>query len=286
MSSNLITGLVSIDEKYNLFKKILHSLKSVIIAYSGGVDSTFLLKAAVDALGAENVLPCIGISGSLAQSQYKLAMETAKQIGVEVQQVNLNELRDEKYSANKADRCFHCKSHLYGVLVEIAKEKNIPHVICGANFDDKDDYRPGNRAAVVFEVRSPLMEAKMTKADIRHLSQMLGLATATMPASPCLASRIAYGLEVTEENLKQVELAEEFLRSLGFVEFRVRHHGDTARVEVSEDVFEKVTKHRKKIASKLKEIGFKFIALDLEGFRSGALNEVLSDEEKQKNRMS
>ena len=272
-----------IEDKYNSLKDILHSLKRVIVAYSGGVDSTFLLKAAVDTLGVENVVPCIGISGSLAQSQYQIALKTTKQIGVAVEQVNLNELRDEKYSANKADRCFHCKSHLYKVLVEMAQAKNIGYVVCGANFDDMDDYRPGNRAAGVFEVKSPLMDAKMTKTDIRHLSKMLGLETFDMPASPCLASRIAYGVEVTEEKLMQVELAEEFIRSMGLVEFRVRHHGDVARIEVCENDFDKIAKHRGKILAKLKEIGFKFVGLDLQGFRSGALNEVLSDDEKRKN---
>ena len=283
MSSNLITGLVGIDEKYNSLKKILHSLGNVIIAYSGGVDSTFLLKAAVDTLGPDNVLPCIGISGSLAQSQYQIAMETAKDIGITVQQVNLDELRDKKYSANKADRCFHCKSHLFSVLSELASEKNIPHILCGSNFDDKDDYRPGNRAAAIFKIHAPLMEAEMTKLDIRHLSKMLGLRTADMPASPCLASRIAYGLEVTEENLKQVELAEDFLRSMGFIEFRVRHHGNVARIEVTDDDFDKIAHHRKKITARLKEIGFKFVAMDLQGFRTGALNEALTEEQKKKN---
>ena len=271
-------------EKYNLLQDILRSLRKVIIAYSGGVDSTFLLKASIEALGAENVLPCIGISGSLAQSQFQLALDSANEMGIEVQQVNLDELRDEKYAANKADRCFHCKSHLFDVLTKLAKEKGIPCVLCGSNFDDKDDYRPGNRAATVFNLRSPLMEAKMTKPDIRNLSRKLGLPTADMPASPCLASRIAYGLEVTEKNLKQVELAEEFLRSLGFVEFRVRHHGSVARIEVADDDFEKIAKNRRKIADKFKGIGFKFVALDLQGFRSGALNEILTEEQKQKNR--
>ena len=274
---------MDIDEKYNSLKKILHSFGNVIIAYSGGVDSTFLLKAAVNTLGIEHVLPCIGISGSLAQSQYQIALASAKDIGLTVHQVNLSEIGDAKYSANKANRCFHCKSHLFSALNELAAEKGIEHILCGSNFDDKDDYRPGNRAAEAFKVRAPLLDAEMTKQDIRHLSRMLGLRTADMPASPCLASRIAYGLEVTEENLKQVELSEDFLRSMGFVEFRVRHHGNMARIEVGEGDFEKISHHRKKISSRLKKIGFKFVAMDLEGFRSGRLNEALTEEQKKKN---
>jgi len=272
------------DQKYILLKEILRPLGKVIIAYSGGVDSTFLLKAAIETLGVENVLPCIGISGSLAQSQYQLALCSAKKMDIEVRQVNLAELRDEKYSANKADRCFHCKSHLFSELTELAKQKEISYVLCGSNFDDMDDYRPGNRAATLFNVRAPLMDAEMTKLDIRYNSRKLGLPTADMPASPCLASRIAYGLEVTEENLKQVEQAEEFLRSMGFVEFRVRHHGTVARIEVAGEDFKKIATNRKAITEKLKQIGFKFIALDLQGFRSGALNEALTEQQKQKNK--
>ncbi|MHC4541880.1 MAG: ATP-dependent sacrificial sulfur transferase LarE, partial [Planctomycetota bacterium] len=131
----------------------------------------------------------------------------------------------------KADRCFHCKSHLYGILVNIAKEKGYNGVVCGSNFDDKDDFRPGNRAAKVFGVHCPLMDAELTKADIRQLSRQVNLPTADVPASPCLASRVSYGLEVTEQRLKQVEEAEDFLRSLGLVEFRVRHHDTVARID-------------------------------------------------------
>ncbi|MBN1817689.1 MAG: ATP-dependent sacrificial sulfur transferase LarE [Sedimentisphaerales bacterium] len=258
----------------------------VVIAYSGGVDSTFLLKAAVETLGKENVLACIGVSGSLAQSQHAQAMETAKAIGIPVREVSVDELGDAAYAANKADRCFHCKSHLFTVLKHTAEQEGFEHILCGNNFDDKDDFRPGNRAAVLIGVRAPLMEAELTKADIRQLSRQLGLATAEMPASPCLASRIRYGLEITEERLKQVEQAEDFLRSLGLDEFRVRHHGDTARIEVKPLDIPRITQNptRMQIVEKLKSLGFRFISLDLQGFRSGALNEVLSDEQKRQNR--
>ena len=214
---------MKLQDKYNSLQQSIKRLGKVVVAYSGGVDSTFLLRAAVDTLGAENVLACIGISPSLAESQYDQAIKCGKIIGAKIQEVKMEELSDSRYSANKADRCFHCKSHLYGILNDIAEEKGFDHVICGSNFDDKDDFRPGNRAAAIFGIRCPLMEAELTKDDIRKLSRELNLPTADVPASPCLASRISYGLEITEERLCQIEEAEEFLRSLGLVEFRVRH---------------------------------------------------------------
>jgi uncharacterized protein len=276
---------MNLEEKYNLLQNMLKTYGKVVVAYSGGVDSTFLLKAVVDTLGAENVLACIGISPSLAESQKNQALEMAKTIGARVRQIQLDELEDDAYSANKADRCFHCKSHLYGLLKKIAEEEQIAAVLCGCNFDDKDDFRPGNRAAEVFGVHSPLMKAELTKDDIRELSRRLNLATADVPASPCLASRISYGLEVTEQRLKQVEEAEDYLRSLGFVRFRVRHHGDIARIEVPAGEIEKITsqKTRSLIIEKLKELGFKYVTCDLQGFRSGSLNEALTEREKQEN---
>ena len=270
------------NNKYIALQRTLEKLGKVIVAYSGGVDSTFLLKAALDTLGADNVLGCIGVSGSLAKSQYNQAIACAKAMGANIKEVRIDELSDTKYSANKADRCFHCKSHLFSQLLEIAHKRGFNSVLCGSNFDDADDFRPGNRAAKVLGIGSPLMDAEMTKADIRQLSRELGLATADVPASPCLASRISYGLEITEKRLKQVEAAEDFLRSLGFVEFRVRHHDNIARIEVGVGDLEKITAEplRSQIVEKLKSLGFKFIAVDLQGFRSGALNESLSQEEK------
>ena len=277
-------GLVGIDEKYDQLKKSIKSLGKVVIAYSGGVDSTFLLKIAVDVLGPENVLACLGVSPSLGQAQKQTALDMANQIGVVVCEVTVRELEDENYSRNKADRCFHCKSHIYGLLCKVAKEENIEHVLCGSNFDDKDDFRPGNRAAGVFGVQSPLMEAELTKADIRQLSKQLGLSTAEMPASPCLASRISYGVNITAEKLDQVDNAEAFIRSLGFSELRVRHHGEAARIEVKKDQIEKIAAEpiRTKIVEKLKGLGFKYVSIDMQGFRSGSLNESLTEEEKQK----
>ncbi|MBN1457500.1 MAG: ATP-dependent sacrificial sulfur transferase LarE [Sedimentisphaerales bacterium] len=275
---------MGIDEKYDQLKESIKSPGKAVIAYSGGVDSTFLLKIAVDVLGPENVLACLGVSPSLGKSQKRTALDTAKEIGVKVREITVRELEDENYSRNKADRCFHCKSHIYGLLCQIAKEENIEHVLCGSNFDDKDDFRPGNRAANVFGVRAPLMEAGLTKADIRHLSKQLGLSTAEMPASPCLASRISYGVNITAEKLDQVDNAEAFIKSLGFSELRVRHHGEIARIEVKKDQIEKIIAEpvRTKVIKKLKELGFKYVSIDMQGFRSGSLNESLTEEEKQK----
>jgi len=243
-----------------------------------------LLKVAVDALGAENVLACIATGSSLPQSQYQRALKTAKNISVEVQTVEPEELTDPAYSANKADRCFHCKSHLYRILTDIAKKRNFNCVICGSNFDDNADFRPGNRAAKVFGVHCPLAEAELTKDDIRRLSRQLNLPTADIPASPCLASRVIYGLEVTEQRLKQIEEAEEFLRGLGFVEFRVRHHDTIARIEVHPKDIKKITIEPtcSAIVEKLKSLGFNFITVDLQGFRSGSLNESLTEEQKRR----
>ncbi|MHC4557165.1 MAG: ATP-dependent sacrificial sulfur transferase LarE [Planctomycetota bacterium] len=277
---------MTLQNKYNLLQQILKNLERVVVAYSGGVDSTFLLKVAVDTLGSENVLACIGISSSLAKSQYNRAIECAKIIGAHVEEVEVHEVLDTNYSANSPDRCFHCKSHLYTVLQNIAKRKGFENVVCGCNFDDMDDFRPGNKAAKIYDVRSPLMEAQMTKDDIRTVSRNLNLPTADVPASPCLASRVTYGLEVTEKRLKQVEQAEDFLRQLGFVEFRVRHHDTIARIEVKPEDMEKVTTEpeRYQIIEKLKSLGFKYITVDLQGFRSGSLNELLTEVEKQSSR--
>ena len=276
---------MNVQDKYNSLQQLLKKMGKVVVAYSGGVDSTFLLKAAIDTLGTENVLACIGISSSLGKSQYNRAIECANIIGANLEEVEVHEVLDTNYSANKADRCFHCKSHLYTVLQSIAEKKGFNSVICGCNFDDLDDFRPGNKAARVHGVLSPMAEAKMTKDDIRSKSREFNLPTADIPASPCLASRVTYGLEVTEQRLGQIDEAEDFLRSMGLVEFRVRHHDTIARIEVVAEDMEKITTEpvRQKIVEKLKSIGFKYITVDLQGFRSGSLNELLTKDQKQSN---
>lgn len=270
------------QEKYYILQDLLKTYVKAAVAFSGGVDSTFLLKACVDTLGADNVLACIGISPSLAQHQLEQAREMAKLIGAKLVELTLDELNDPNYQANKADRCFHCKTIQFRTIQNYAVEHGIEHTLCGSNYDDKDDYRPGNMAVKALGIGAPLMDAELTKPEIRTLSRELGLPTADVPASPCLASRVAYGESITEQKLNQVEQAEAVLRSLGFVEFRVRHHGTIARIEVHPSDLEKMVSKgtRRQIIEQLKPLGFQYITLDLQGFRSGSLNEALSEEEK------
>jgi uncharacterized protein len=275
---------MNLQQKCHSLHQILKDLGKVVIAYSGGVDSTFLLKSALDCLGAPNVLACIAAGPALPQTQYDHAIKMATDMGAEIQTVQPNELIDPNYAANKADRCFHCKSHLFALLTDLAKKRNFNQIVCGHNFDDKDDFRPGLRAAKAFRVRSPLAEAQLTKEDIRKLSRKLNLPTADIPASPCLASRVSYGLQITEKRLKQIEQAEEFLKKLGVTEFRLRHHDTVARIEVRPSDLHKITTEpaRSKIVKKIKALGFKFVTVDLQPFRSGSLNELLTESQKQK----
>jgi len=275
---------MSLEDKYNSLQKILRELEKVVVAYSGGVDSAFLLKAAVDALGAKNVLACISAGVVEPKHVLERAERIAKGFGVRLVTIDTAELQDPNFIANKADRCFHCKSHLCKELLDMAKENGFKHIVFGTNYDDLGDFRPGNRAMKVFGARSPLAEAGLTKQDIRTLSKKLGLETADVPASPCLASRVIYGLEITEQRLKQIEQAEDFLRTLGLVEFRVRHHDTIARIEVHPEDFKKISAepNRSNIVKKLKTLGFKYVTIDLQGFRSGAMNEILTNEDKQK----
>jgi uncharacterized protein len=278
-------GCMNPQEKYNQLRQILKELGRVVVAYSGGVDSTLLLKVAVDTLGAENVLACISTGAAEPQKQFDHAARIAKDIGVELLPVEADELADNKFTANRPDRCFHCKLNICKTLLEIAEQRGFGHVIFGSNADDQRDFRPGIKALRAYKIRSPLAEAGLTKDEIRQLSRRLNLVTAELPSNPCLASRIPYGLEITEERLRQIDKAEDFLQGLGFVEVRVRHHDTIARIEVAPQDIAKLTAEplRSRIVEKLKSLGFKFVTVDLQGFRSGSLNEPLSEQEKQKN---
>ncbi len=266
-----------LENKLAHLRQILKSYHRVVIAYSGGVDSVFLLKVAVDTLGAEQVLAGIGVSESLAPGEHESALAMARSFGVRVEEIHPREMADPHYRANQADRCYHCKMELYRLLNDLARQRGYDAVLCGTNADDKTDYRPGRQAAKKYNIVSPLELAGLSKDDIRTLSRSMNLPTWNKPAQPCLASRIAYGVEITAQRLKQIEKAEDFLRKLELRELRVRHHGNLARIEVPADKIELLTAKdlREKIVTFFREIGFTYVTLDLQGFRSGSGNEIL-----------
>jgi uncharacterized protein len=268
------------QEKYDRLREHLKQYQKVIVAYSGGVDSVCLLKAAVDSLGGENVLACIGVSESLAGSEYKKALDIAEHIGANIEVVHPQEMSNPDYQQNPANRCFHCKSELYGLLQELSQRNGYDAVLCGTNVDDLGDFRPGLQAAKKFKVASPLEEAQLTKEDIRAISKLLQLPTWNQPAQPCLASRMPYGLQITPERLKQIEQGEEFLRSLGLSELRVRHHDTLVRIEVPPERIGDLSEdpRRLQIVDFFKTLGFTYVTLDLQGFRSGSGNEALESQ--------
>jgi uncharacterized protein len=264
------------DPKVSRLVEILRGLGRVAVAYSGGADSAFLLKAARDVLG-EGATGVLGTSESLDSSELAGARRVAEEMGIPIQVIETREYENPLYRKNGPDRCYHCKSELFTRVGELAAAQGIPHVLDGSNFDDLSDYRPGMRARSEHGVRSPLQEAGLTKEEIRRHSRALGLPTWDKPAAPCLSSRIPYGSEVTDQKLRQVEAAEGALRSLGFREVRVRHHGEVARIEIPTADFGRFLEPSllKEAAAGIKAAGFRYVTLDLQGFRSGSLNESL-----------
>ncbi len=256
-------------------KQLLRAAGSVCIGYSGGVDSAFLAAVAVQTLGAARVLAVTGRSAAYPDVQRESALACARQFGIPHLEIETDELNDPHYAANPTDRCYYCKTELWGRLSVIARERGLAVVMDGANADDAGDYRPGARAAREHGVRSPLLEAGLCKKDIRALSREMGLPTWDQPASPCLSSRLPYGVAVTPERLRQVEEAESLLRRRGFREFRVRHHGDAARIEVAPTELPRAWALAEQLHAGLRTLGFTRVVLDVEGYRRGALNEAL-----------
>ena len=263
------------DAKYERLKEIVKELGDALVAYSGGVDSTLLLRTCVDVLGPERVLAFIAASETYPEREVETACGMAKSFGVEYEVVRTREMEDADFLANTKDRCYHCKLHLFDDALQMAQRRGFTNVIEGSNVDDQGDYRPGRRAIAEKKIRSPLLEAGLTKKEIRALSKELGLPTFNKPSLACLASRIPYGTKINERILRMVERSEEFLTSLGIGQVRVRYHGGMARVEVEEDDFDTVLEHRDEIVDALRDFGFIYVTLDLRGYRTGSMNEVL-----------
>ncbi len=266
---------MTLQERHQRLRDAIAQLPSAVVAFSGGIDSSLVAYVAGEVLG-ERALAVTSGSAALKRSDLALAKELAESWGLRHRVIITDELSKPKYRSNPTNRCFHCKTSLYDALQTIAEEETIAVILNGTNLDDLGDHRPGLVAADNYQVASPLVEAGFHKADIRELANQIGLANAMKPQSACLSSRFPYGTAIDEAKLKQVEAAEEFLSELGFTQYRVRHHEDVARLEIDPEQIPLLLEHREQVNAELKELGYRFITLDLQGFRSGALNEGLA----------
>ena len=270
------TETAELETKHHRLEEILRRLGSVVVAYSGGVDSAFLAYTAHRVLG-DQALAIIADSPSLARSHFRDALEFARQKDIPLRTVETAELESEAYAVNDANRCFHCKDELFTVLEQKRLQLGFAAVAYGLNLDDGKDFRPGQRAAAAHHIAAPLAEAGLAKADVRAMAQQAGLEVWDKPASACLSSRIEYGRRVTPEALRMVEEAEDALRLLGLRNFRVRHHGSVARIEIAEGELHLAldAARLRRMSAAVHAAGFNYVALDCDGYRSGSMNEIL-----------
>lgn len=267
-----------LEVKRNRLYALLGDLGSVAVAYSGGVDSTYLLAACLEVLGPDRVLAVTADSPTYPATEKAEAQKVARQLGVRLRIINTRELDDPRFAGNPPDRCYYCKAELFEEIWAIARQEGLQNVVYGATLDDLGDYRPGMRAARECGARAPLLEAGLGKSEVRELSRRMGLPTWDKPALACLASRFPYGMRITAARLRQVNAAEDFLRrELGLRQLRVRHHDAVARLEVEpEDMARFMEENtRQRVVAALKELGYTYVTLDLAGFRSGSMNEAL-----------
>jgi pyridinium-3,5-biscarboxylic acid mononucleotide sulfurtransferase len=265
---------ISIKEKLENLKKNIGNFNKAAVAFSGGVDSTFLLAVCADTIGKDNVLAVTASSETYTESELASAKELAKQIGVQHIIIKTEELNDPAFSSNPKDRCYHCKKSFYSKAIAVINKSGIGVLLDGTNADDSSDYRPGRTAAQELGIISPLMEEGFTKDNIRNLSKSMDLPSWNKPANPCLASRIPYGNAVTKEKLDVIAKAEKFILAMGFVTVRVRHHGEIARIEIPAPDLSRFMQDniREHVSQYLKNLGFIWVALDIEGYRMGSLN--------------
>jgi uncharacterized protein len=265
---------MTVEEKCEELKNMLFGMQKIIVAFSGGVDSSFLLKIAHDVLG-ERVIAITSVSPSMPMSELNDARIIAEHIGAKQVLIEGHELEDQHYIQNSPDRCYFCKQDLYTQIVEYSLKNGFQYIADGTNADDMNDHRPGRKAAREKGVRSPLLEVGLTKGEIRVLAHQFGLSNWNKPSAACLSSRIPYGIPIEITRLHQIEQAEALLHEMGFSQVRVRYHNQIARIEVETCDFNKALEKRFEITTGLKNLGFSYITLDLNGFRSGSMNEVL-----------
>lgn len=266
---------MTIEEKWARLLSLLREMKLAVIAFSGGVDSSLLLKAAAEVMGP-HLIAVTADSETYPPGELARACEFTRMLGVRHRVLLTEELKNEEFARNSPDRCYFCKKELFGKLRRIAELEDIPHILDGSNLDDLRDHRPGRRAAEEFSVRSPLVEAGLAKAEVRELARARNLPVWDKPSLACLSSRIPYGARITPEILRTIQAAEDVLRGIGFRQLRVRHHGDTARIEVERKDFGRLLEGDTldAITRSLKELGYIYVCLDLEGYRTGSMNEA------------